>query len=763
MPGPRNYIDFTKIICMQFLKNSLLKKILPGVAAFLATIALALLAFFLIVYFGAFGHLPDKKELSAINNEEASLVFSADSVLTGEFFAENRTNIHWKDVPDHLVKALIATEDKRFFTHPGYDTRSYFRVFLKSILLGDNSGGGGSTLTQQLLKNLYGRNDYGLISMPVNKIKEIILAARIENVYSKQEIILLYLNSVPFGDEVYGVETASHRYFNKPTRDLSVQESAVLVGLLKANTHFNPRLNPANSLARRNTVLSLMEKEHYLTAKAADSLRKLPVILSYENLSLNAPAGYFVHQVRKKTLELLEDLKSSTGREYNLEKDGLKIYTTLDYKVQEMATKAVKNQLQSMQQLLDRELESRSFKKQWVAGQKQLSKDPGSDKVKKDVDLFGWDGMETKHISRTDSLWYYYKMLNAAVLITNPKTGAVIAWIGGNHFNTLPFDMVMSHRQIASAFKPFLYATALEGEFTPCTYLANEEKKYPGYEDWEPQNADKESTPGSTVALWYALSHSMNLPTIDLYFRTGRENLVNTCNKLEFPKLIGDAPSVALGTLDLSLYEIVRAYAAFADQGKLNELFMINKITDASGKVLYLNKAAEPKTVFRAETSQVITAILQEAVNQGTGTRIRSTYGIRAELAGKTGTAQNCSDAWFIAYTPDLVVGTWVGASSPQLHFNGASGSGAALALPVVAGILRDIENDKELNGKYLTPFRFQQEAYSFRECEPYRQIGIKGFFNRLFKGKNNTDKDNRDPAPKNNDKRDKKAGVKRR
>ncbi|MEI8225643.1 MAG: transglycosylase domain-containing protein [Bacteroidota bacterium] len=561
-----------------------------------------------MIYFGGFGLLPDKNALSAISNEEASLVFSSDSILIGKYFAQNRTNINWEQIPVHLKRALIATEDKRFFNHKGYDSRSYFRVLLKSILLGDNSGGGGSTLTQQLVKNLYGRNDFGFLSLPVNKIKEIIIASRIEDIYTKEELLLLYLNSVPFGEDVYGVESAAHRYFNKPASELNIEESAVLVGMLKANTYFNPQLNPENSLARRNLVLNLMEKEHYLTTESEDSLRKLPLKLNYENLNLKAPAGYFVYQVKKKTLELLDSIK--TGKGYNLEKDGLKIYTTLNMQVQEISSEAVKNHLVVMQKLLDKELESSRIKKQWYKKQKQDARAYDKDTLKREVKLFDWEGIQTKNISKLDSLWHYYKMLNASVLITNPKNGEVITWIGGNHFRTLPFDMVLSHRQIASAFKPVLYATALETGISPCLYLENKENKYPGYEDWEPQNFNHASTPDSTVALWYALAYSMNLPTVDLYFKVGRENLINTCNKLNFPHFTDDAPSNALGTLDLSLYEIVRAYGSFANKGQMNELVMINKITDADGNTLYIRESTESAKVFSTETSQVITAIL---------------------------------------------------------------------------------------------------------------------------------------------------------
>ena len=342
-----------------------------------------------------------------------------------------------------------------------------------------------------------------------------------------------------------------------------------------------------------------MEKQHYLSAEAADSLKKTPLTLNYENMNLNAPAGYFVYQVRKNTLQLLETIKTKTGKEYNLEKDGLKIYTTLNMQVQQLALDAVREHLIKMQPLLDRELIARNVKKQWFNKQKKNSASYDADIQKRETEIFEWEGLQTVNVSRLDSLWHYYKMLNAAVLITNPRNGAVISWIGGNHFRTLPFDMVLSHRQIASAFKPFVYATAFERGIEPCIYLENEVNKYSGYEDWEPQNADLVSTPDSSIALWYALAHSMNLPTIDLYFNIGRESILNTCNRLHFSYPDDDAPSIALGTLELSLYEIVRAYGAIANQGNMNEPVMIDKITDARGNPLYVRESAKSVQVFK--------------------------------------------------------------------------------------------------------------------------------------------------------------------
>ncbi|MEA1886243.1 MAG: transglycosylase domain-containing protein [Bacteroidota bacterium] len=735
---------------MKEKKVRLLKIVITSFAAGIALVIILTGLLYFLMLSGAFGSLPGKDDLSEISNEEASLVFSSDSVLIGKYFAENRTNISRDEVPGHLIKALVETEDRRFYTHRGYDTRSYLRVFLRTILLGDESGGGGSTITQQLVKNLYGRADHRFLSLAINKMKEIIIARRLEDIYSKDELLLLYLNSVPFGEDLYGVQSASQRYFSKPVSKLKIEESAVLVGMLKANTYFNPQLNPENSFERRNMVLNLLERADYLDAGEADSLRSLPLKLDYKNLNLDTPAGYFVYQVRKKATQLLDSPGSLSGKEYNLEKDGLRIYTTLDMRVQELATGTVKKHLAVMQELLDREMKNRGTEEQWYRVQRQESADYDKDTVTRTVQLFDWDnGAELKNISRLDSLWHYYKMLNASVLVINPKDGAVKTWVGGNNYRLLPFDMVLSHRQIASAFKPVLYVTALEKGIPPCKYLENEENIYEGYEDWEPQNYDRVATPDSTVALWYALVHSINLPTVDLYFQVGREELLNTCRKLKFPDFTEDAPSIALGTLDLSLYEIVRAYGSFANNGKMNEPYMINMITDADGDVLYTRKNHKSDSIFSEETSRLMTAILEQVIEQGTGVSIRNRYGIKAELAGKTGTAQNYSNAWFLAYTPDMVIGTWVGARTPDVHFHNENGAGSSLALPVVAGVIKGIENDNDLRDTYLSSFDFPEEVYSFLECDPFRQRGIRGFFNRLF-GIQARDKEEQDSVVEN-------------
>ena len=709
-----------------------LLKILTGI---ILSLVLLISLFIAFVYFGVFGPLPGGKELAGISNEEASLVYSSEGELIGKYFAKNRSNVSWEDMPLHLTNALIATEDKRYFSHEGIDSRSLFRVFFKSILLGDRSAGGGSTISQQLIKNLYGREDHSFFSLPVNKLKEAIIASRLEDIYSKQDILVLYLNSVPFGEEVYGVESAARRYFNKSTAELRVEESAVLVGMLKANTFYNPRLHPENARSRRNQVLKLMQSENYLSGGEADSLQQLPLKLDYANFNLNAPAGYFLHQVRKKTADILQKLSIETGKNYDLEKDGLRIHTSLNLQMQNLARAAVRNHLSKMQKLLNRELDKRRARRHWEQG--FTEKERSDYRSESKTELFTWDSITAIKISRLDSLWHYYKMLHAAVLITDPASGRILVWIGGNHFRYLPFDMVLSHRQIASAFKPMLYTAALEEDISPCTYLQNEEKEFEAYDNWKPNNFDFKSTPDSSVAFWYALARSMNLPTIDLYFKLGSKELENTCRKLGIAVPSPMVPSHALGTLDVSLYEIVRAYAAFANKGMIqDDLRMIEKITGANGEIIYSNPENEPRRAISERSSEQITAILQQAINRGTGTRMRTQFGIRTDLAGKTGTAQNYRDAWFINYTPDLVCGVWVGASSPQMHFNSALGAGSSLALPIAGEIISNLEKSGQLRRKYLTDFTISPEVYHLMDCPPYRQKGIKGFFKRLFGGK---------------------------
>ena len=687
----------------------------------LLVLAGGLSGFVFLVHEGVFGPLPSRTELRHIESEQATLVLANDNTLIGKIFATNRTNIKSDQLPEHLTQALIATEDRRFFQHEGYDARSYMRVVFKTLLLGNRGSGGGSTITQQLVKNLYGRANFGFLSLPANKVREAIIAYRMEQLYSKRQILTLYLNSVPFGENVYGIEAAAQRYFNKSTTQLKPEESAVLIAILKANTYYNPRLHPNHARQRRNKVLNSMAQADFISTNKADSLSTLQLKLDYSNYQLDSPSGYFVHQVKLAAQSILSEFEDLPNGSFDLEKDGLKIYTTLDPTLQTFARQAARKQLAAMQPKLDADLNRRQFRREWEQQPTQTQDPRWQENTMTYGNYVTPTGLAPDSMSYQDSLWHYKKMLHAAVLMMRPKTGEVLAWVGGNNFRYLPFDLILARRQVASAFKPILYATALENGMNPCTYLSDEEKVYPNYEGWRPENFDH--TSGGEVALWYALMHSMNLPTVDLYFLTGWNKLNGVCAQLGIDLPDQPSPAVALGSADVALNDMVRAYCTFADSGRMPEQTLISRIEDSHGRVLYQNYYPPATPVFRSETAEQMTAILQRAVNEGTGASLRSVFGLKADLAGKTGTSHNYSDAWFIVYTPDLIIGVRVGANDPAIRFSNSLGSGANLALPVAGMVLNAIEQSPTSKSAYLPPFLIDKKKYiDAMDCAPTRE-----------------------------------------
>ena len=670
-----------------------------------------------------FGKLPSKEELAELRNEQATLILASNGAVIGKIFAEERTNVRWKDLPAHVVDALVSTEDQRFFEHSGVDAFSYVRVFFRTLLARDRSGGGGSTISQQLIKNLYGREKHGLLTVPVNKIKEALVAQRLEQVYNKEDIITLYLNSVPFGENVYGIESAAERFFSKPAAKLKVEEGAVLIGMLKANTGYNPRLHPEASKGRRNQVLALMAGNGKLTDAVRDSLQALPLGIHYAGAGKFDDYGYFNARVEQQARAALAKLKKKDGSPYDIEKDGLRIYTTLDTALQQAALRARKKQLSAMQAKLDRELKARGTRKAWEKSEGRKAGAVWKRNERAVRDVFTWDDAPPDSISYRDSLWHYYRMLQGAFLMTEPATGKVRAYSGGNDFRTLPYDQVQGRRQVASTIKPLIYAAALRKGLEPCSYLNNEVKSYPEYDGWTPQNFEKDTT-GGQVAMWYALVHSMNVPTVDLYFRTGADTIRDTFQALGLPTTGVDKPALALGAADLSLQELVQAYSAFASGGLARGPQFIEKITDAAGRVIFQGKMAPARRAFNEPVANAITAMLRRAVDNGTGAAMRSRFGVRAALAGKTGTSQDYADAWFVAYTPGIVAATWVGARDPSVHFGSGLGTGSQLALPIIGGTLAEVERDNALRRKYFRLFDAAVDSVAM-DCDPRRKATL--------------------------------------
>ena len=708
-------------------KKGVIKRVVIGFLLSGILLVILILGVFLgMIFTGAFGPLPSTEELANLKDENATLVYSSDNVLIGKIFSKNHTQVNREVLPQHLIDALICTEDVRFYQHNGIDNRSLMRVIIKSIIMGNRSSGGGSTITQQLAKNLYGREDFGLLTLPVNKIREAIIAVRLEEVYSKDDILLLYLNMVPFGEEVFGIEAAANRYYNKNASELEIDEAAMLVGLLKGNTYYHPRLNPERAFERRNLVLQLMNEEGKIDNETYQEQILLPLDLDYSNLSYEGPAQYFLFQVEKKAREILNNLENKSDLEYDIERDGLIITTTLDSRLQTLARKAVRKQLTRMQEVFNRDPQ--------VKNKKTGLNDLFDNTILEKRELWSWDGIEVQEMTKLDSAWHYESMLNSGVLILEPETGDVKAWVGGNHFRYLPYDLVLAKRMIASSFKPVLYAAAIVDGKSPCDYLDNEEKVYEEYENWAPKNYDGSS--GDETSMWYALVHSLNIPTVDLYFKTGHKNLEDMCSVLEIEENPADNPSVALGTMNISLYEATRIYATFANQGQMHQPAMISRITTSDGEVIYAKPDSPGNKVIDKDVANTITAMLQRAINEGTGASIRGQFGIRSDLAGKTGTSQEYSDAWFFSYTPDFACGVWVGARNPGIHFStGSNGSGSALALPIAGNIIRDIESQTELKRAYLGPIRISSNYTEMMECEGTRTKGAwNRFFESLFK-----------------------------
>lgn len=725
--------------------STLLKFLLGLVLLFLLVGA----GFTALIYWGAFGPIPDQSELVQIRNATASVIYDYNRQPLGRIFAENRTNARYSEFPENLVNALIATEDARFFEHEGIDPRSVARVLVKSVLLGDRSAGGGSTLSQQLAKNLYGRSGSGSFSLAISKLKEMIIATRLEDAYSKNQLIELYLNTVPFSENIYGIETAAERFFNRPVSELQTHQSAVLVGMLKANTYYNPRLHPDHALNRRNVVLAQMERYDYLDATERDSLMALGLDLDYFNPARDGLAEYYLDEVKRQVNEILKE--SGYDEEYDAQTDGLRIYTTLDRMLQEQAEAAYDKHLNQLQRLFNSHWQDREpwqenrnllineLKKsnRWAsAARKAMSDEEIMELMKEEAPrlLYHHSGDTVMNISVIDSVSYYLRLLRSGMVALNPQTGAVLTWIGGRDFSFMPYDHVLSHRQAASTFKPIVFAACLKAGIEPCTYWENELREYPEHEGWTPRNYDNKY--GGFYSMAGALKKSVNVATVQAMFEVGVEPVHQLALELGFSPNLPVDPSIALGTGGVSPLELARAYAAFANGGVSYQPFMVERITDAQGKVLYQKTRQEGTRVISEETAALMNAMLMKVVKEGTASRLISDYGLSIELAGKTGTSQDYSDAWLVAYNPGIVAATWVGGIYPIIRFRtGTYGSSSRQALPMLAYFFQSVQNHSGFT-EYREPFAELPENLRLQlDCPDYREKNllddIKGIFDR--------------------------------
>ena len=706
---------------------------------------------FLLASWGAFGEMPDHTILENPRTNLASEIISADGKTLGKFyFKDNRTPVDFNELPQQLVEALIATEDARYHKHAGIDARGTLRAIVKA-----GRGGGASTISQQLAKQLFhGEGSKNTIGRITQKIKEWIIAIRLERQYTKEEIIAMYFNIYDFNNNADGIRSAARIYFGKEPGALELHESAMLVGMFKNSSLYNPRphRNPEGTMNRRNVVLVQMAKYGYITEEVKDSVQKMPLSLRYSPEShREGIATYFREYLRGFMKEWCDDKanRKPDGSKYNINSDGLKIFTTIDSRMQAYAEKAVEMHMPRLQAEFDNqntpkrnptapflELEREEIEdlmrkgmrrsERWRKMKYDLKK---SDKeiiesFDKPVQMtiFSWtaEGNEIDTLmTPMDSMRYYKSFLHPSMMSMEPQTGHVKAWVGGMNYKHFQYDMVkQGKRQIGSTFKPFVYATAIDQlHLSPCDTLPDtpfciEKDKYGNPEEWCPKNSGGKY--GGTRTLKNALGNSVNTITARLMDKVGPQPVIDLAQKLGVEQDILPVPSIALGTPDLSVYEMVAAYSTFANQGVYNKPVMVTRIEDKNGTILYQFNP-ETKDVLSAETAYVTVKLLQGVTESGSGMRLRHKWAVNQSvykeiitgypyefsnpIAGKTGTTQNQSDGWFIGMVPNLVTGVWVGAEDRAAHFKTITyGQGASMALPLWALYMKSCYENQDLN-----------------------------------------------------------------
>lgn len=696
---------------------------------------------------GLLGEMPDHTILENPKTNLATEVISSDNKTLAKFYYEdNRTPVGYSDLPEHLIDALVATEDVRYYNHSGIDARGTLRAIFKF-----GKGGGASTISQQLAKNLFTKQvSSSKFTRIFQKIKEWVIATRLERQYTKKEIIAMYLNIVDFNNNADGIRSASRIYFGKEPRDLSVKESAMIVGMLKNPTLYNPRphRNPVGTKNRRNVVLSQMAKYEKISESVKDSLQKTELDLDYSPEShREGLATYFRANLAEFMKDWIRENPKPDGESYNLYNDGLKIYTTIDYRMQQYAEEAVAKHMPNLQAEFDSQntknstapfldLDEKEIKRIMNTGMRRSERwrkmKYELDKTEKEIiasfdkpvqmEIFGWkDGKFTEIdtvMKPMDSMRYYKSFLRPAMMSMDPQTGHVKAWVGGMNYKHFKYDMVkQGKRQVGSTFKPFVYATAIDQlQLSPCDSLPRtpvtiEANKFGNPEPWTTRNSDGKYDGYQTLKA--ALASSTNTITARLMNEIGPQPVVEMAKKLGVEQDITPVPAIALGTPDISVYEMVAAYSTFANKGVYNKPVLVTRIEDKNGTVLYQFKP-ESRDVLSAEVAYVTLNLMQGVVQGGSGRRLTDTwrkdkhtkkmitgypYELTNPIAGKTGTTQNQSDGWFMGIVPNLVTGVWVGCEDRAAHFRSIrDGQGAVMALPIWGLYMRACYDDKTLN-----------------------------------------------------------------
>ncbi|WP_207492711.1 transglycosylase domain-containing protein [Aridibaculum aurantiacum] len=675
----------------------------------------------LLANWGVFGKMPSIEDLENPSASIASEVIADDGTVMGKYYLEDRTNVEFHNISKHIVSALIATEDERFYSHSGIDGRSLARAVVN---LGKE--GGASTISQQLALNLFtGNRARNPVSRGMQKLKEWIIAIKLERNFTKDEILALYLNTVPFGDNVYGIRNASRTFFQKDPDVINIEEAAVLVGMLKGSTLYNPRVNPKLALDRRNTVLEQMVRNKFLTDQEAQKLKLKPIALNYKKMDENAGlAPYFRMVLGQEMKKWCKEHKKPNGDNYDLYRDGLKIYTTLNPRMQLYAEEAVSKHISYMQKILNSQSNIKNGSV-WKGREdvlnkamkdsdrwKNLKKDGLSDEeIKKTfskkvpMKIFAWNNKRETDTTMTpmDSIKYHRQMLQAGFMVMDPISGEIKAWVGGIDFKNFKFDHVNpnTRRQVGSTIKPLLYGLAVEeAGFTPNTTVVDVQQSFGSYGQVPATGA---SCTGRSMPMSSALAQSRNCASAYIMKQLGNNSndgprrFVEFLQKTNMQAKVDAYPSIALGSCEISLYEMMQAYSMFPGRGFNSKPLMIARIEDKNGNVLENFLPAQRKEIISEVTAYTIALMMQGVIKNGTGRRMAS-YGINGEVAGKTGTTNDNSDAWFMGYTPQLLAGAWVGCDDRFIRFNSTNvGQGSSAALPIWAYFFSKAYDDKTL------------------------------------------------------------------
>ena len=733
----------------------------------LITCGIAMVAGLLVLVW-MFADIPSFEELENPDSKLATQVIAEDGEILTTFHIENRSYVTYDELSPNLVNAAIATEDVRFYKHSGIDFRALARVAFKTVLGGNSGQGGGSTITQQLAKTLYPREDVSskipgmsILKMVWIKLKEWITAVKLERNYTKDEIMNMYMNQVFFGSNAYGIKAASQTFFAKNPTDLTVEESATLVGMVNKPTRYNPALNPDKSLIRRNFVISQMEKAGFLTKAECDSIQQIPITLSYQIQDHNAGFGPYFRDMLRRTMNAKKPKKSSyaqyedyvvdslqwaddglygwlnknkkaDGSSYNLDKDGLRIYTTINYKMQKYAEEAVAEHLgKDLQKSFWRDLRRKTNKpfsndipketinqlmkqaRRWSDRYRIMKNNGASEaEIVKSFDqpvemrVFSWNkkGYIDTVMTPNDSIKYYKSHLRAAFMAIEPHTGHVKAYVGGPNYRYFKYDNVrQGKRQVGSTIKPFLYTLAMQEGMSPCDKVVNVPQTFiVGDTTWTPKSTDKDEWIGQTVTLKWGLTKSSNNISAYLMKQYGPNAMVEMMRKMGVGSYLDPVYPLCVGSADISVYEMVSAYNTFPSKGVYVSPIFVTRIEDNMGNVLgeFSNSKREAVSEY---TAYLMANLMQGVVNSGTGVRLRAKYGLKGEIAGKTGTTNDQSDGWFIGYTPSLTAGVWVGAEDRQVHFESLSlGGGSNMALPIWGLFMQKVMKDGTL-GVYET------------------------------------------------------------